>query len=58
MAGTRSWIGVDREAKSCGTFAGNGVVVVVVLPADVDGGRCVLGTDVVGVDAGLASGWS
>jgi hypothetical protein len=59
IAGTRSWTGVDRNAKSCGTVAGTVVVVVVVLPVDVEGGRCVLGGDVVvGVGAGPASGWS
>jgi hypothetical protein len=65
IAGTRSWTGVDRNAKSCGTVAvagtvaGTVVVVVVVLPVDVEGGRCVLGSDVVvGVGAGPASGWS
>ena len=63
IAGTRSWTGVDRNAKSCGSVAGTVVgtvvVVVVVLPVDVDGGRCVFGSDVVvGVDAGPASGWS
>jgi hypothetical protein len=64
IAGTRSSTGVDRKAKSCGTFAGNVVVVVdvvvvvVVLPVDVARGRCVVGRDVEGGDAGPASGWS
>jgi hypothetical protein len=55
MAGIRSSTGVDRSAKSCGTFAAD---VVVVLPTDVDVGGCALGRDVPGVDAGPASGWS
>ncbi len=58
MAGTLSWTGVERNANWGGNFAAVVVVVLVLLPADLGVGTVGLGRDVLGVDAGPASGCS
>jgi len=55
MAGTLSWTGVERNANWGGNFA---AVVLVVLPADLGVGTVGVGRDVLGVNAGPASGCS